>query len=143
MYERILCYDAIYSDRDIKDLMFKLIHNVLHKKDKSLKFKEEDFSFFLFQRWLSMASAINAKIVNETSNRMYYWFEDNEKWYKLFLTILPKTSYKKINYLKKIKKDKANKMDQEEIDTLANNLEMSKREVINCLNILKTQKQKG
>lgn len=118
--------------------MFKLIHNVLHKKDKSLKFKEEeDFSFFLFQRWLSMVSAINAKIVNETSNRMYYWFDENEKWYKLFLTILPKTSYKKINYLKKTKKDKVSTLDQENIELLSNNLEMGKNEIIKLIELSK------
>jgi len=118
--------------------MFKLIHNVVNKKDQDLKFKEDGFSFFMFQRWLSMASAINAKIVNETSNRMYYWFQDNEKWYKFFLTILPRGDYRKINYLKKQKKNKVNSLDQEQIDTLSDNLEMSKREVEK---LLKTKKE--
>jgi hypothetical protein len=87
-----------------------------------------------------MSSIRNAQIVNETSNRLGYRLQDNENWYKLFLTIIPRNVYKKINYLKKTKKSKVSTLDQEKIDALAYNLEMSKKEVLNYLNLLKTKK---
>lgn len=117
--------------------MFKLIHNVLNTKDKNLKFNEDDFSLYMFQRWLSMSCLKNTQIINETSNKLSYWLQDNEQWYKFFLIVIPRSIYKKINYLKKTKKDKPHILDQEQIDTLANNLEISKREVVKYLQILK------
>lgn len=112
--------------------MFKLIYNVLFKKDKKIKFEEEGFSFYLWQRWLSMSSAKNAQIVNETSNRLSYQLQDNENWYKFFLTALPQSKYKKINYLKKTKVNKIKTLD-EQIDILAHNLELGKSEVSKLL----------
>ena len=58
------------------------------------------------------------------SQDFIYRLQDDEMWYKFFLTIIPKSKYKKINYLKKFKKDKI----KEPISPITN------RRGIKCLN---------
>lgn len=109
--------------------MFKLIYNILFKKNKDLQFEEDGFSFYLFQRWLTMCSPKVATTINETSNRLFYNLQDNENWYKFFMIALPKDRYKKLNYIKKAKKEKVNIDKEEEMNILANQMEISKREI--------------
>jgi hypothetical protein len=121
--------------------MFKLIYNVLHKKDKTLKFEKEKISLYLFCRWLTMASIKNVKIINETINKLSYKIQDNEMLYKILLEIIPKIKYKKIQYIKKEKTKQENKEDQEFINNLSFNLEMSKQEICNMLKFSKELKK--
>jgi hypothetical protein len=60
-------------------------------------------------------------------NRYLGVFDDKKDLYSLFITVMPKVSSKRISYIKKVKEDK--KDENADIAMLANNLELSKREI--------------
>jgi hypothetical protein len=60
-------------------------------------------------------------------NRYLGVFDDKKDLYSLFVAVMPKVSSKRISYIKKVKEDK--KDENTDIAMLANNLELSKREI--------------
>ena len=81
----------------------------------------------MVNRWISMNSPQHATLVNLTSNRLYPVLSTKELSYKFLLNVIPKSRPYRINYIKKTKSEKNAKSDAAEI--LANNLELSKREI--------------
>lgn len=112
--------------------MFNYLNSVLYKS-RTVEINEGDNTFqpFLVQRWCSMHSSSVSEIVNETTNR-YWQIYDNNMWYKALDGIIPKCSYKKINYIKKSKKETDIK-EREYIQKVASSLEISTRELINYI----------
>jgi hypothetical protein len=108
----------------ITNNIFEYIDFVL----KKTKFNGSDVSFknfYIFNRWLSMSNNDITKIVNATTNR---WLlkNSNVDVLKFYRVILPKMN-KKIFYIKK--ENKIKDTDPKDISTIANNYELSTREI--------------
>ena len=119
--------------------IFDFINDILyHKKGDLLNNIEYEgqYNSYMVNRWISMYSPQHATLVNLTSNRLYPVLSTKEFSYKFLLNVIPKSRPFRINYIKKSKSEKNTKSDTVEI--LANNLELSKREInvyINQLNL--------
>lgn len=112
-------------------LQNKLFYSNKSKQPEPLDSEgEQAFVPFLLNRWLTMYDKGTVVFVNETLNKYCGIFDtDKQKTYKLYYNIIPRLKFKRINYIKKIKKDKDR---QEEIDTLkivAKNNNISVREL--------------
>jgi len=113
---------------------FDFINDILYKKSGVLLDKKElesEFQPYLIQRWISMHSKINARILNATTNRLYKGVDNKQHWYKLFLNVIPKSAFKRFKYIKKaVVKDKSKNENMESaIEMIANSKQISKREV--------------
>ena len=110
--------------------MFTHINRILYKtKDTDITNINEDKEFqpFLIQRWCTMHSTSIAHIINETTNRYWITMETNKDWFVALDTIIPACKFKRFSYIKKTKKEA--KKDVKTIQNIANNLEISSREV--------------
>jgi hypothetical protein len=109
--------------------IFDIIDWVL--KNKNSKPKSNEISKYILNRWLSMSQDLEiVKIINLTTNR---WFlkNDNLNVVDFYHQILPQ--YKKnIKYIKKTNTDN----DFEDLKNLANNMEVSKKEILFLQNAL-------
>ena len=75
-----------------------------------------------------MRSPVIARLINDTSNRLYSVFETKKEHYKFLVNIVPAHKPKRIFYIKKA--DKSQKSDEDEnIEMIAKNMELSKREI--------------
>lgn len=121
----------------MEDTIFDYIKDVLfQKKGLYCSHNEEQLNFypFMLQRWCSMADNDATLIINETSNKWLTTLNNKKYFYQLMLTTLPKIKQKRVAYIKK-----ANKSDsKDEIDNISNAAELSKREVEESLNFLKS-----
>jgi hypothetical protein len=111
--------------------MFDSINRVLYKTkgyDTSNINEDKEFQPFLIQRWCSMHSTPIAHIINETTNRYWNTLENNKDWFIALDTIIPTCKFKRISYIKKTKKEIVKKSN-ETLQKIANNLEISSREV--------------
>jgi len=88
---------------------------------------EKEYSGYLINRWLSMYSPNLAIIINETVNKYYNNFITKKEHYKFLCKIIPNSSRKKIEYFKKDKAE--NQIDDKIIGFLAKNMQLSKREI--------------
>jgi len=112
-------------------VIFKILDDIIKHK-KGIIFEnseaEQEFSPYLTQRWLSMHSNDFAMIVNNSTNILWRGLDNNEIWYKLFMTVIPKTYNKQIKYLKKTAKKKKTEK-EDDTKCIAENMELSQREV--------------
>lgn len=108
--------------------IFSILSNIItHKKDDVISVEEDrEYQFYLINRWLSMHSPKFASIVNDTTNR-YWSCLTKDEMNKLLISSIPRSRFKRIAYIKKNKKEKTKK--EEDIEMLAKNLELSRREV--------------
>ena len=88
-----------------------------------------------------MQSSAHVIALNDTTNQLYSALETKEQWYKLLMSILPKDKYRYATYIKKTKVEK-DKDEKVIVDTLAANLEMSRREVTELLHNKLTDQEK-
>ena len=114
--------------------IFDIINDILFKKKGNLLEKEEaesEFQPYMVQRWLSMYSNVNVKILNGTINKLGKHLENKSQWYKLFLDTLPRSKYKKIRYIKKVsaKTQNTTGVSDKVIAFIAENHQISPREV--------------
>jgi hypothetical protein len=111
--------------------IFDLIRFLFFKVKNSPKEVTEEMSQcfmpYMINRWLSFYDRSQAVLVNETLNKFSNVLSDKSKMYMLYDNIIPRLSYKKITYVKKIKKDKENEI--ENIAMIASNKNISEREV--------------
>lgn len=108
-------------------MLFDHLKNILYQKEAEVLEDDNDFVPFLIQRWLSMHSPEVAYIVNETTNRYWMAFAEKQDWYNMMMAQIPKVRFRKLNYIKK-PKDENNKED-DIINRIAENMEISRREV--------------
>jgi len=109
--------------------IFDFISSVLFTKKKSCLNsvdEESNFSPYMLNRWCSMYSKTTATFSN-ILNRYLSVFEDKKDLYSLFVAVMPKVSSKRISYIKKVKEEKTE--ENNDIKMLANNLELSQREI--------------
>ena len=108
---------------------FQLQKKLLYsKKDKAEDLDaegEQAFVPFLFNRWLTFYNNDMSVFVNETLNKFSTIFENKQDSYKLYYYLIPRLKFKKISYIKKIKKDK----EEENLNFLAKNKNISVREL--------------
>ena len=99
------------------------------KKDKAEALDaegEQAFVPFLFNRWLSFYNNDMSVFTNETLNKFSTVFENKQDAYKLYYYLIPRLKFKRISYIKKIKKDKEEEVD---LNLLAKNKNISVREL--------------
>lgn len=109
--------------------IFNYLSNILFtKKEPSLKTldQQSDYQPFLINRWCSMLNKSTATIINSTANSMYQVLENKHDHYRFLHYILPRSQFKRINY---IKKPKIESSDSQIVEKISKNLELSKREI--------------
>jgi hypothetical protein len=105
-------------------MLFDYLKDILQFKKGTLPLG--DYVPFLINRWLSFGIPKAAIALNETVNVLGNI--DKEQHYKLMLVTFPKLNYTpRMNYVKKVKQEKTEEDDK--IKILANNFELSKREI--------------
>lgn len=118
--------------------IFNYLNNLFFtKKQQSRNTVEHasDYQPFLINRWCSMHEKQTAQIINTTVNTMYPVFEDKGTHYSFLHKILPQSRFKKIQYIKKVKKEPP----PEQISQIARNVELSQREINSYVNQLKIE----
>ena len=110
-------------------------------KNKSAEFLdsegEQAFVPFLLNRWLTMYSKQTVSFVNDTLNKYCGVFDtDKQKTYRLYYNLIPRLKFKRINYIKKVKKDKAEQEDLDQLKLIARNKNISIRELKMYRNLL-------
>jgi|TARA_R110000824_G_scaffold54918_6_gene151460 hypothetical protein len=110
-------------------------------KSKSAEFLdsegEQAFVPFLLNRWLTMYSKQTVSFVNDTLNKYCGVFDtDKQKTYRLYYNLIPRLKFKRINYIKKVKKDKAEQEDLDQLKLIARNKNISVRELKMYRNLL-------
>jgi hypothetical protein len=113
----------------MEETIFNYIDSVLFTKQKLNKLNEEEtqFNLYMLNRWCSMYSPDMAQIINETTNRYKEIFSLKQDQYNYLFNILPRVKKKRINYIKKVKSEE--EKEDENILIIANNLEISQREI--------------
>jgi len=118
--------------------IFSILNSILYSK-KPLDVNVDDeniFNLYMVNRWCSMHSPEINNLINDTTNRLGMVLESKEDQVKFLTNILPRCRFKRIEYLKKTKKEKPDK-DQETRDQyitlIAKTREISKREVLQAI----------
>jgi hypothetical protein len=108
------------------------------KKDKAEDLDaegEQAFVPFLFNRWLSFYNNDMCVFTNETFNKFSTIFDDKQQAYRLYYYFIPRLKWKKIAYIKK----KKNEVEEEEnLELIAKNKNISKRELLQYVELAKT-----
>lgn len=103
--------------------------------DKKGNLPLDQYSPYIINRWLSFMHPEIAILVSAVCGDQDI-LSDKERHYKTLLVTLPKTKRTpKINYIKKQKETQATDEDNK-VSLLAQNLEMSKREIQQILELL-------
>jgi len=91
--------------------IFQYINSLLFSKKKiDLNCDDESqFNLFMLNRWTSMYSKELNEYINETTNKYWNLFDNKLSQYNYIYFILPRLKFKRLNYLKKIKKEKKTK----------------------------------
>lgn len=120
-------------------LQNKLFYSDKRKKAEYLDSEgEQAFVPFLFNRWLTMYSKDTVSFVNETLNKYCGIFDtDKQKTYRLYYNLIPRLKFKRINYIKKIKKDKDKQDETDQLKMIAKNKNISVRELEMYQNLVK------
>lgn len=82
----------------------------------------------MINRWVSMYSPQMATIINHTTNIYWPIITTKTDHYNFLLNVIPRSKIYRINYIKKSKKDKADKI-SEIVKYLSKKLELSEREI--------------
>ena len=118
--------------------IFSVLNTILYtKKPLDISVDDENiFNLYMVNRWCSMHSPEINNLIDDTTNRFGMILESRDDQLKFLTSMLPRCRFKKIDYLKKVKKDKPDK-DQESKDQyvtlIAKAKEISKREVLQAM----------
>jgi hypothetical protein len=112
-------------------LQNKLFYSNKSKQPEPLDSEgEQAFVPFLFNRWLTMYSKDTVGFVNETLNKYCGIFDtDKQKTYQMYYNLIPRLKFKRISYIKKVKKDKEKQDETHQLKMIAKNKNMSVREL--------------
>lgn len=111
--------------------IFDIISSLLYKKERAILDVEGEktFSLYMVCRWVSMYAPDKAILINTTVNKWWSVFDTKQEQYDFLFTLLNKSRFKKINYLKKVKREKKVDVEEAEIEKMAaHNNFMSVRE---------------
>ena len=123
--------------------IFDILNDIIcHKKQDVISNTEEwkMYQGFLVNRWLSFYSHDYLYRINQTINK-HSACMDQSMQYKYLVKTLPKSSVKRIDYIKKVKEDKEKKNDKRQVvvEFLSKRLELSQREINYLLENLNTK----
>tara|TARA_R110000772_G_scaffold22153_5_gene60168 strand:- start:5059 stop:5433 length:375 start_codon:yes stop_codon:yes gene_type:complete len=94
---------------------FQIQNKLFYSKKDDAGFLDQEgesaFVPFLLNRWLSFYSKDTPHFVNETLNTYTGLFEDKQQLYRLYYNLIPRLKFKRIQYIKKVKKDKEEEVD--------------------------------
>jgi hypothetical protein len=77
-----------------------------------------------------MYSKDTVGFVNETLNKYCGIFDtDKQKTYQMYYNLIPRLKFKRISYIKKVKKDKEKQDETDQLKMIAKNKNMSVREL--------------
>ena len=96
---------------------------------------EQAFVPFLFNRWLSFYNNDMSVFTNETFNKFSTIFDDKQQAYRLYYYLIPRLKWKKIPYIKKKKTDAEEEVN---LELIAKNKNISKRELLQYVELAKT-----
>lgn len=122
--------------------IFDIIKSLLFNKRKiDINIEDNTFTPYLINRWISMYSIELCYFINKTTNFNFknIFGDSKEDIYNYFFNVIPKVPYKKIQFIKKNKKEINNedKELEEMINNYAINYELSKREIREYLKLQK------
>ena len=95
----------------LKPTIFTYINGVLYKNTKNIpvdKDSDTSYSSYMLCRWMSMYSPEVATLINDTANWLYPIFTTKTESYIFLDNMIPRQSFKRINYIKKPKQDNNN-----------------------------------
>tara|TARA_R110000824_G_scaffold24798_2_gene86889 strand:+ start:9022 stop:9396 length:375 start_codon:yes stop_codon:yes gene_type:complete len=95
---------------------------------------EQNFVPFMFNRWLSFYNNDMCVFTNETLNKFSTIFDDKQQSYRLYYYLIPRLKWKRINYIKKKKKDEDS---DDNLSFIAKNKNISKRELLQYVELNK------
>jgi len=94
---------------------FQIQNKLFYSKKDDAGFLDQEgesaFVPFLLNRWLSFYSKDTPHFVNETLNTYTGLFEDKQQLYRLYYNLIQRLKFKRIQYIKKVKKDKEEEVD--------------------------------
>jgi len=118
---------------------FQLQNKLFYSKKTNAEFLdsegEQSFAPFMFNRWLSFYSKGMASITNETLNRFGSVFQDKQQQYRLYYYFIPRLKFKRISYNKKSKKEEG---EEDNLDIIARNKNISIRELKSYMDLQDT-----
>ena len=95
---------------------------------------EQAFVPYMFNRWLSFYSKEMGVFTNETLNRFGSIFQDKQQAYRMYYHFIPRLKFKRIVYNKKLKKDQE---EEENLELIAKNNNLSVRELKDYMSLVK------
>ena len=96
---------------------------------------EQAFVPFMFNRWLSFYNNDMCVFTNETFNKFSTIFDDKQQAYRLYYYLIPRLKWKKIKYIKKKKREAE---EEENLELVAKNKNISRRELLQYVELAKT-----
>lgn len=114
--------------------IFDHINSIIYSKKKiELNCDDESqFSLYMVNRWISFYSPELCNYVNATANLNSNVFNNKQEQYDYLYNVMPKLRFKKIDYIKKVKKEEDKEEEKLHIPEF-----MSKAEFMNNLELLK------
>lgn len=112
---------------------FQIQNKLFYSKKSRAEYLDDEgeraFVPFLINRWLSFYSNDTINFINETLNKYAGLFEDKQKQYRLYYNLIPRFKYKRVQYIKKKKKDADDEIDETQLALIARNNNISVREL--------------
>jgi len=102
--------------------------SILNNKTQEEILPCDDFLPFLIQRYISIASPAHCVLINDILNVKAKNWNDHQEIYNYLKCIIPKQNIRYFQYI--WKKKELDNIDDIDVSTIAESLEMSKREVI-------------
>lgn len=120
--------------------MYVLLESLFTKADVDISPNESNFPVYLINRYISFYHPNLCIFIDDAMNKLQKLdlLSDSLLAYKTYKAIIPKLPYHKIEYVKKPVSNTASKyqFNDTELSTLANLLEISKREVLEDLRLM-------
>lgn len=106
--------------------LFDYIADIVVKKQGNLPL--DSYVPYLISRWLSFINPTTAEFINQFNTKCL--LENKELHYKMLIASFPKLKWcPKIHYIKKLKEGESDKTSEMKLKILAENLELSVKEV--------------
>jgi hypothetical protein len=112
--------------------IFDILSSILFtKKPIELNLEnEKEFNLFMVNRWISMHSPEKAALINSTTNNWWSLFDTKQQQFDFLMHLLNKSKYKKIDYIKKVAKQKKADDEKQMLEkSFANNNFMSVKQL--------------